>query len=284
VSQLGLGVVRDELLYAARALPNRYARLVGAGKLPDFALAHGNAIELLSTLPPGSVDLLFADPPYLLSNGGSTCSGGKRVDVHKGDWDESRGLEQDHEFHLAWLRACQRVLKRSGTIWVTGTHHCIFSVGYAMQQLGFHVLNSVTWFKPNASPNLGCRQLTHSTELAIWAAPAHVEPLPHVFNYAELKAENGGKQLRDCWELPVTPQSEKREGKHPTQKPLSLLRRIIQACAFPGAWVLDPFNGSGTTGLAALEAGCHYIGLDLDEKYLKLSARRFDAAGLYQEA
>ncbi len=125
----------------------------------------GDCLALLDQLPAKSVDLIFADPPYLLSNGGTTCASGRRVSVDKGKWDASAGLRADHDWNLKWLRACQRVLKPSGTIWVSGTHHVIFSIGFAMQTLGFHLLNTVTWFKPNASPNLACRMFTHSTEI-----------------------------------------------------------------------------------------------------------------------
>jgi site-specific DNA-methyltransferase (adenine-specific) len=169
---------------------------------------------------------------------------------------------------------------------VSGTHHVIFSIGFAMQTLGFHLLNTITWFKPNASPNLACRMFTHSTELVLWASPQKRAPLPHTFNYRDMKAENGGKQMRDLWQipepdgdqvvwsLPTPPKSEKRAGRHPTQKPLSLLDRIVRAGSTPGDLVLDPFNGSGTTGVAALAAGRRYVGIDVDRAYLELTKKR----------
>jgi len=250
-----------------------------------YAVAETDSIEAMAALPTASVDLIFADPPYNLSNGGTTCSGGKRVVVDKAAWDSSRGLMTDHAFNLRWLAAAQRVLKPSGTIWVSGTHHAIFSVGFAMQVLGFHPLNTVTWFKPNASPNLACRMFTHSTELVIWAAPSRLEPLPHAFNYADMKAANGGKQMRDVWaiapdgggtiwDIPVAAASERQDGKHPTQKPIELLDRIILASSKPGDLVLDPFNGSGTTGHAALARGRRYLGFDLDPEHVTSSAKR----------
>jgi site-specific DNA-methyltransferase (adenine-specific) len=253
---------------------------------PDHRLLLGDSVELLERLPEASIDLIFADPPYLLSNGGTTCSSGKRVSVHKGAWDSSGGLAADHEWNKKWLRACRRVLKPSGTIWVSGTQHVIFSIGFAMQEIGYHLLNTITWFKPNASPNLACRFFTHSTEIVLWAAPARSKPLAHTFHYREMKAENGGKQMRDLWELPepdgaqviwslpTPPKSEKKLGKHPTQKPRTLLDRIVRAGSSPGEVVLDPFNGSGTTGVAALATGRRYIGIDLDPKYLELTQRR----------
>lgn len=253
----------------------------------DWRLLHGDSLELLGRLPTGSVDLVFADPPYNLSNGGTSCQSGRRVSVDKGAWDASRGLGTDHEFHRAWLAACRRVLKPSGTLWVSGTQHVIFSLGYAMQELGYHLLNTITWFKPNASPNLACRMFTHSTELLIWAAPERSKPLAHTFDYPTMKKQNGGKQMRDLWSiddampdggavwtLPAPGKSEKREGRHPTQKPIALLDRVITAASRPGDLVLDPFNGSGTTGLVARMRGRRYLGIDLDTEYLDLSARR----------
>jgi site-specific DNA-methyltransferase (adenine-specific) len=255
----------------------------------DCRLIRGDCVEVLAALPDASIDLIFADPPYLLSNGGTTCASGKRVAVDKGRWDASAGLAADHAWNKTWLAACQRVLKPSGTIWVSGTQHVIFSIGFAMQELGFHLLNTVTWFKPNASPNLACRFFTHSTELVLWAAPARQKPLRHTFHYKEMKADNGGKQMRDLWQipepdgeqvvwsLPTPAKSEKSHGRHPTQKPAALLDRIIRAGSSPGELVLDPFNGSGTTGVAAITSGRRYIGVDVDPQYLELTRRRLNS-------
>jgi site-specific DNA-methyltransferase (adenine-specific) len=244
---------------------------------PDYRLLHGDCVLLLDRLPAQSVDLLFADPPYLLSNGGTTCHAGRRVSVDKGKWDASSGLAADHDWNLRWLAACQRVLKPSGTIWVSGTQHVVFSIGFALQSLGFHLLNTVTWFKPNASPNLACRFFTHSTELIVWAAPQKRAPLLHTFNYQDMKTENGGKQMRDLWSLGTPKPSERANGHHPTQKPLALLDRIVRASSSPGDLVLDPFNGSGTTGVAALVAGRRYLGIDINRAYLALTRRRVSA-------
>ncbi len=261
----------------------------------DWVLYGGDSLELLNRFEPQTFDLIFADPPYFLSNGGFTCQSGKRVAVNKGSWDASQGVEADHEFTTAWLRACQRVLKPTGTIWVSGTQHVIFSVGFAMQQLGFKLLNTVTWYKPNASPNLSCRYFTHSTELLLWASPHHSKKLQHTFNYAAMKEENGGKQMRDVWALPkageeelrddqggrvwtnLTPRkSEKSLGRHPTQKPTSLLSRVIEASTHDDALVLDPFSGSGTTGVSALGLHRRYVGIERDPQYLELSQRRLE--------
>lgn len=276
LQQIGLGFERLERSISFKELePNLVKRLTFG--TTEARLYRGDSIELMRHLAPGSIDLVFADPPYQLSNGGTTCSGGERVSVDKGEWDASRGQDDDYAFHLDWLTAVQRVLKRTGTLWVTGTHHCIFNIGFAMQRLGFHVLNTVPWCKPNASPNLGCRQFTHSVEWAIWAAPHHFDPLEHVFHYADVKAFNDGKQMRDYWEIPVTPPSEKVHGVHPTQKPLALLDRIMRACHVKDGWVLDPFCGSGTTAVAGVNWGMNVIGMDLDADHLATTERRLVA-------
>ncbi len=260
---------------------------------PGWAMVQGDCIAVLEKLPPRSVDLIFADPPYHLSNGGTTCQSGRRVRVDKGGWDRSSGVESDHAFQRDWLQACRRVLKPSGTIWVSGTQHVIFSVGYAMQELGFHLLNTVTWYKPNAAPNLACRFFTHSTEILLWAAPMRTKPLAHRFNYRDMKAQNGGKQMRDLWEvserpepggaqvvwaLPTPGPREKAHGRHPTQKPLALLDRVVAAASSPGDLVLDPFAGSGTTGVAATRAGRRFLGVEMDPAYLSLASRRIAGA------
>lgn len=263
----------------------------------DYVLYQGDSLELLEEFEPHTFDLIFADPPYFLSNGGFTCSGGKRAPVKKGDWDASQGIDGDHQFTSQWLKACQRLLKPSGSIWVSGTQHVIFSVGFAMQQLGYKLLNTVTWYKPNASPNLACRYFTHSTELLIWASPSSKGKLQHQFNYQDMKRANGGKQMRDVWALPQTGDeelaadengrlwsmtsakpSEKTHGRHPTQKPTALLERILDACTDDDALVLDPFCGSGTTGVAALSKGRRFVGLERDASYLELTRKRLEAA------
>lgn len=240
-------------------------------------LLHGDAIEKLSLIPSKSVDLISADPPYYLSNGGTTCKSGKRASVNKGKWDASLETAAVYNFNLEWLRECQRVLKPTGTIFVSGTQHVIFSLGYALQRIGFHLLNTIAWCKPNASPNLACRTFAHASELVIWAAPEKHVPMLHTFNYQEMKAANGGKQMRDTWIIPTVPAREKTHGKHPTQKPLALLERIIWAASKPGDVVLDPFCGSGTTGVAALKHGRRFIGIDQSKKYLALTQRRLHA-------
>lgn len=235
-------------------------------------LFHGDCIEILNQIPEGCVDMIFADPPYFLSNGGITCHAGKMVSVHKGDWDKSKGVEQNHAFNLEWLKECQRVLKPNGTIWVSGTTHIIYSIGFAMQQLGFKLLNDIVWQKKNPPPNLACRYFTHSTEIVLWAAKNIKSK--HYFNYPLMKEINGGKQMKNVWEMNAPSTREKVFGKHPTQKPVELLNRIILASTKEKDLVLDPFCGSSTTGVAALVLDRKYVGIDREEDYLKLSVNR----------
>jgi site-specific DNA-methyltransferase (adenine-specific) len=235
-------------------------------------LIEGDCLKLLPTMPECSVDVVWTDPPYFLSNGGQTCKNGKRAAVSKGSWDESKGIEADHEFHRAWLSGCQRVLKPDGTIWISSTHHTLFSVGFALQELGFKILNLVTWEKPNPAPNLSCRYFTHSTEQLIWAAKN--SDSKHLFNYAEMKAENGNKQMKTVWTFKAPLKAEKSHGSHPTQKPLALVDRCLRASSSPGDLVLDPFCGSGTTGVAAVSLGRRFIGIEKDAAYRQLSCER----------
>ncbi len=267
MEQLGLQLTRS------RGILDPHALDLGG----RWHLVRGDCAEVMAKIPDQCVDLIFADPPYGLSGGGTTCSGGARVGVDKGAWDAPMTPAESLLFHERWLEQARHVLKPTGTIWISGTHHVIFDVGFALRRLGFHVLNLVTWCKSNAAPHLAGRYLTHSTEQLIWASPKKLEPLAHVFNYQELKRDNGGKQLRDFWIIPVTfAPHEKQQGKHPTQKPEALLERIVRASSAPGALVLDPFNGGGTTGAVSIRLGRRYIGIDLDPHYLDSTARRLE--------
>lgn len=241
----------------------------------------GDSLEWMRALPPDSVDCIWTDPPYLLSNDGITCIAGKMVNVNKGEWDRSRGVDLDHEFNRTWLAACHRVLKPSGAIWVSGTLHVYLSVGMAMQQLGFRILNDIVWEKPAPPPNLGCRCFTHSTEILLWATKAKKGGKGrHKFNYEAMKTENGGKQMKNVWRFSTPATDEKQHGKHPTQKPTALIARCLRATTDPGDLVLDPFTGSGSTGVAALKLGRHFVGCEQDETYAQLAASRLsDAAG-----
>jgi site-specific DNA-methyltransferase (adenine-specific) len=236
----------------------------------------GDSIEILNQVPENCVDVIFADPPYFLSNGGITCHAGKMVSVNKGKWDQSKGVAENHAFNLSWLQACQRVLKPNGTIWVSGTTHVIYSIGYAMQQLGFKILNDIVWQKKNPPPNLACRYFTHSTEIVLWAAKS--KKSKHYFDYPLMKEINGGKQMKNVWTMNAPAANEKTFGKHPTQKPVELLKRILLASTKEKDLVLDPFCGSSSTGVAALKLKRKYVGIDQEEEFLKLSVLRIKEA------
>lgn len=239
-------------------------------------LYQANCIEFMDVLiskhANGRFDMIFADPPYFLSNGGITCHAGKMVKVDKGQWDKSNGPEMNHEFNMAWLSRCQKILKPNGTLWVSGTHHVIHSVGYAMQQLGMKILNDITWEKPNPPPNLSRRYFTHSTETIIWAAKN--EKSKHCFNYDKMREINLGKQMKSVWSFTAPNGSEKIFGKHPTQKPVALLERIILASTNEGDLILDPFAGSSTTGVAAIKCRRRFVGAELESEFIKLSIDR----------
>lgn len=241
------------------------------------ALYRGDCLELMEKIPAGSVDCVWTDPPYLLSNDGITCVAGRMVKVNKGDWDRSRGIDLDHEFNRAWLAACYRVLKPNGSIWVSGTLHVYLSVGLAMQQIGYRILNDIVWEKPAPPPNLGCRCFTHATEILLWATKAEKGSRHrHTFHYEAMKAENGGKQMKNVWRIAPPAKGEKRLGKHPTQKPLALIARCLRATTNKGDWVMDPFAGSGSTGVAALTLGRRFVGFEQNEEYALIAARRLN--------
>jgi len=241
----------------------------------------GDNLKILPMLQKKSVDLVFADPPYFLSNNGITCKSGKIVSVNKAEWDKSKGFETDFKYTLDWLRETKEILKDNGTIWISGTMHNIYLVGYALKKLGFKILNEIIWYKPNAPPNLSCRYFTHSHETLIWAKKDN--HLKHTFNYElmkkwEYKADTikiKNKQMRSIWKIPLTYLWEKKFGKHPTQKPIELLKRIILSTSNVNNLVLDPFNGSGTTGVVAKKYNRKYIGIDNVKEYLDLTIKRF---------
>jgi site-specific DNA-methyltransferase (adenine-specific) len=248
-----------------------------------FILYLGDCLEVLKQFPENHFDMIFADPPYHLSNGGFTCHAGKRVSVNKGKWDESKGIKEDFDFHLKWIKACKRVLKPSGTIWISGTYHSIYACGFALQLAGYKILNDIAWYKPNASPNLSCRYFTASHETLIWARK---DPKgKHTFNYERMKNGNWhkedilkkpGKQMRSVWAIGTPKAIEKKFGKHPTQKPIDLLKRVVLASTKENDLILDPFTGSSTTGLVAYLYGRRFIGIDTERKYLDLSIKRFE--------
>lgn len=236
-------------------------------------------------MPNSCVDCIFADPPYRLSGGGKTVSGGEVVSVDKGSWDLSLGsFGEDHAFNEGWIRAAKRVLKPGGCLWVSGTHHVIFSLGYALQKLDFRVLSTVVWEKTDPPPNHFGTSFRHSHEMLIWAAKRGAR---HTFDGAAVNMVAGedagsppslrGPRLGTVWRIPHVPAGEKRHGRHPTQKPLRLLRRIILATTRPGDLILDPFCGSGTTAVAAKELGRFFVGAEREREYAELAGRRIVA-------
>ncbi|MDP2938573.1 MAG: site-specific DNA-methyltransferase [Candidatus Omnitrophota bacterium] len=238
----------------------------------NIILFNEDCFNILPSIPENSVDMIFADPPYFLSNGGFTCHAGRKVSVNKGKWDVSKGREENYLFTLRWIRECQRILAPNGTIWVSGTSHIIYTVGYVLQDLGYKILNDIAWFKVNPPPNLSCRYFTHSTETILWAAKN--KDSKHYFDYPLMKKLNNDRQMLSLWSIKPPSWEEKKYGKHPTQKPLQLLERIILASTRPGDIVLDPFCGSSTTGIAALREKRQFIGVEVEEEYLKLSIKR----------
>jgi site-specific DNA-methyltransferase (adenine-specific) len=250
-----------------------------------FTLYNDDSLRILEQLPENSVDMVFADPPYNLSNGGFTVHAGRMVSVHKGDWDKSKGFKDDYDFHYKWLEAVKRVLKPGGSLWVSGTYHSIYQCGYAIQALGYHILNDISWFKPNASPNLSCRFFTASHETLIWARKD--KKGKHTFNYDAMKNGNWvgdfikkpNLQMRSVWAIGTPKPEEKKFGKHPTQKPHELLKRIVLASTNKGDVIIDPFTGSSTTGVAAYLQKRKFIGIDTEKKFLDLSIKRFEDLG-----
>jgi site-specific DNA-methyltransferase (adenine-specific) len=254
----------------------------------EFTLIKGDCVKVTPKLEPTSIDMIFADPPYFLSSGGISCSGGKQVSVNKGEWDKSLEINAKLKYHRRWIKKCRDVLKDNGTIWISATLHSVYAIGVALEMEGFSIINNIIWQKTNPSPNLACRCFTHSTETVIWARKQLTPKKKgkHTFNYDEMKEENNGKQMKDVWEFEdidpefyvssVTPKSEKKDGKHPTQKPLGLLERVIKASTKEDDLILDPFNGSGTTGIAAKMLNRKYIGIEQEEEYLELTKRRLE--------
>ena len=238
----------------------------------ETLLLEGDCFKLLSKIKAQSINCIFADPPYFLSNDGITNSGGKQVSVNKGDWDTGISLSEKHKFNRTWIKKCKRVLADDGTIWISGTLHNIYSIGMALEQEGFKIINNITWQKKNPPPNLACRSFTHSTETILWAK--NQKGNKHYFNYELMKEFNNGKQMKDVWEGPLTPKREKSFGKHPTQKPLYVLERILLASTKKNDIVLDPFMGSGTTGVASKKLSRKFVGIEQDDNFIELSKKR----------
>ena len=236
-----------------------------------FTLLHGDCFELLPQFD-FKFDMIFADPPYFLSNDGISYQAGKIVSVNKGEWDRGASPQKIKEFNYDWIALCREKLKDNGTIWISGTYHNIFAVANGLTDLGFKILNVITWAKTNPPPNISCRYFTYSTEFIIWARKWPKRP--HQFNYTTMKHINGGRQMTDVWRLPAIAPWEKSCGKHPTQKPLSVMVRIILASTNLGSWILDPFAGSSTTGIAANLLGRRFLGIEREQEYVEMSRKR----------
>lgn len=237
----------------------------------DFTIVNGDCFDVLPQFD-FKFDMIFADPPYFLSNGGISYQAGKVVCVDKGEWDKGGSPESIMEFNRQWLSLCREKLKDNGTIWISGTHHNIFSIATVLTELGYKILNVITWEKTNPPPNISCRFFKYSTEFIVWARK--YPKVPHKYNYELMKAINDGKQMTDVWRLPAIARWEKSCGKHPTQKPLALLTRIILASTNEYDWILDPFAGSSTTGIAANLSNRRFLGIDGDVQYVNISKAR----------
>ena len=237
----------------------------------SFNLIHGDSFEILPKFN-NEFDLIFADPPYFLSNDGLSIQSGKIVSVNKGTWDKGKNINEIDDFNLKWLDLAKSALKDSGSIMVSGTYHNIFSIGNALQKLGYKILNIITWQKTNPPPNFSCRYLTHSTEQIIWARKS--EKHKHIFHYELMKFLNGDKQMKDVWEFPAIAPWEKTCGKHPTQKPLALLVRLILMASDSKSVICDPFAGSATTGIAANLLGRNFVGIEKEQEFIKIALAR----------
>lgn len=241
----------------------------------NFKLIYADVFRAIKKIYDKSIDMIFADPPYFLSNDGITCSGGKMVSVNKGEWDKTLSIKEKHKFNKKWIKECYRILKDSGTIWISGTLHNIYSIGMALEEEGFKIINNITWQKTNPPPNLACKTFTHSTETIIWARK-DLKNIKYIFNYQIMKELNDNKQMKDVWTTSLTKPSEKKCGKHPTQKPLEILDKIILASTKENDLILDPFCGTSTTGISAVNLNRRYIGIDNEKNYIEISKKRYE--------
>lgn len=246
-----------------------------------FTLYHSDCLKVLQELKENSVDMLFADPPYRLSNDGVTCVGGEMVSVNKADWDRSEGTQLDYRFYLRWIRACRRVLKPGGTIWIIGSYHSIYMCGFALQWTGFHILNDICTYHTNAPPNLSCKVFTASHETLIWAVKDG--DAQYTFNYELMKngkwddaLKRPNKQMRSVWAIGRARKSEREFGRYPTQKPIRLIERVILASTNEGDLIVDPFTGTSTTGIVARRYDRKFIGIDNEKEALDISIRRYN--------
>lgn len=233
-------------------------------------LYHDDAFNFMRKVPDNTVDVIVADPPYFLSNGGFSNHGGKFVSVNKGKWDELPS-ENVEKFYAEMLSQFQRILKENGTAWIFGSMHNIYVIGYLLNRYNFKILNNITWQKSNPAPNLSRRMFTHSTETILWVKKKGGKQF---FNYDLMRKLNGNKQMKDVWTTATINRNEKRFGNHPTQKPLSIIMRIIKASTNDSMIVLDPFIGSGTTAVAGKLCGVKVVGVDNSIGYLNIAVQR----------
>lgn len=236
-----------------------------------FQLFHGDTMDILNSLDK-KVDVIFADPPYFLSKGFTMRAKGRVKCFDKGKWDKVRPLSEVNDFNMKWLSLCRNLLKDNGTIWVSGTYHNIYSVANCMVELGYKILNVIVWCKPDAPLTLSDSHFNFSAEYIIWARK--YKDKRHFYNIDLMTSINGGKRMSDVWNIPTTGLWEKTCGKHPTQKPLRLMYRIILSSTQEGDIVLDPFAGSCTTGIASNLLGRSFISIDQDKDYLDLGIKR----------
>lgn len=240
---------------------------------PKIELKKGDCLEILKKIPDKSINMIFADPPYNLSGEGFiTCKNGKKVKCKKGDWDI---IEDIHKFNEEWLNECKRVLSDNGTIWISGTLHNHPSVGYTLKKLNYWIINDIVWFKPNAPPQLQPNRLAPSTEI-IWLAS---KTKKYYFDYYKAKELNNGKQMRNLWELTA----ERHKTPHPTEKPEKLLKRIILLGSKEGDIILDPFMGSGTTGVVAKNLKRKFIGIEIDSNFFEIAKKRIKETEVQEE-
>jgi modification methylase len=263
-----------------KAPVRRRPRQSRPGALPIDRILEGDCRDLLARLPEKSIDLVFADPPYFLQLSHELWRPNEtRVQGVDDAWDRFADFAEYDSFTEAWLGGVRRVLKDDGALWVIGTYHNIYRVGRILQDLGFWILNDVVWVKTNPMPNFRGVRFTNAHEILIWAACS--KKARYTFNYHAMKALNDGLQMRSDWRLPICSGPERLRSNgakaHATQKPEALLRRVLQASTRPGDVVLDPFFGTGTTGVAAKRLGRHWIGIEKQPSYVKLARRRIAA-------
>lgn len=234
-------------------------------------LYNDDCIKVMKTLDSESIDMIFADPPYFLSNGGKSISSGKVVSVNKGEWDKKENYQNVQKFTFEWLNECYRLMKNKSSIWVTGTHHNIFDIKEKMDKIGFKIINVIIWKKLDPPPLIYKNKFKFSYEFVIWADKGH----GHTFNY-DTMFNIDKEEMQDVWILPAVQMNEKKFGYHPTQKPECLLERIIKSSTISNQKVLDPFMGSGTTGLVAKKLKREFIGIEKEEKFYNIARKRID--------